>query len=68
MNSVRHAKTSMKSIMERFIKPPYGFIGDDVQWLVAKLFKDGDVAFFVNNDVVNLLAKSYLRMKYTNYT
>lgn len=58
MNSQKHAKTSMKSIMERFTKPPYGFIEDDVQWLVAKLFKDGDVAFFVNNDVVTLLTKS----------
>ena len=58
MNSVRHAKTSMKAIMERFTKPPYGFIEDDVQWLVGKLFKDGDVAFFVNNDVVTLLTKT----------
>ena len=58
MNSQRHAKTSMKSIMERFTKPPYGFVGDDVQWLVSKLFKDGDIAFFVNNDVVTLLTKS----------
>lgn len=58
MNSQRHAKTSMKSIIERFTKPPYGFIEDDVQWLIAKLFKDGDVAFFVNNDVVTLLTKS----------
>ena len=58
MNSLRHAKTSMKSIVERFTKPPYGFVGDDVQWLVAKLFKDGDIAFFVNNDVVTLLTKS----------
>lgn len=58
MNSVRHAKTSMKAIMERFTKSPYGFIEDDVQWLVAKLFKDGDVAFFVNNDVVTLLTKA----------
>ena len=58
MNSIRHAKTSMKAIMERFTKPPYGFIEDDVQWLVAKLFKDGDVAFFVNNDVVTLLTKT----------
>ena len=58
MNSIRHAKTSMKAIMERFTKPPYGFIEDDVQWLVAKLFKDGDVAFFVNNDVVTLITKT----------
>ncbi|MBV1758099.1 MAG: BREX system P-loop protein BrxC [Dethiosulfatibacter sp.] len=58
LNTQRHAKTSMKSIMERFTKAPYGFVEDDVQWLVAKLFKDGDVAFFVNNEVVNLLTKS----------
>lgn len=58
MNSRSHAKTSMKSIMERFTKHPYGFIEDDVQWLVAKLFKDGDIAFFVNNEVVTLFTKS----------
>jgi len=44
--------------MERFTKAPYGFIEDDVQWLIAKLFKDGDIALFVNNDVVTLLTKS----------
>lgn len=58
INTARHAKTSLKSIMERFTKAPYGFIEDDVQWLVAKLFKDGDLAFFVNNEVVTLLNKS----------
>lgn len=58
MNTQRHAKTSMKSIMDRFLKAPYGFIEDDVHWLIAKLFKDGDIALFVNNDVVSLLTKS----------
>ncbi len=58
MNTGRHAKTSMKSIMERFTKAPYGFIEDDVQWLIAKLFKDGDIALFVNNEVVTLLSKT----------
>jgi hypothetical protein len=58
LNSQRHAKTSLKTIMERFTKAPYGFIENDVQWLVAKLFKDGDISFFVNNDVVTLLTKS----------
>jgi hypothetical protein len=48
----------MKSIIERFTKEPYGFIEDDVQWLIAKLFKDGDIAFFVNNEVVTLLTKT----------
>lgn len=58
INTARHAKTSLKSIMDRFLKAPYGFTPDDVSWLVAKLFKDGDLAFFINNDVVTLLSKS----------
>lgn len=57
-NSQKHAKTSLKSVMDRFTKPPYGFVEEDVQWLVAKLFKDGDLGFFVNNDAVTLLSKS----------
>ncbi len=51
-------KTSMKSILERFLKAPYGFVEADVQWLVAKLFKDGEIAMFVNNDAVTLLSKT----------
>ncbi len=57
-NSTRHVKTSMKTIMERFMAPPYGFIEADVQWLVAKLFKDGEISFYVNNEMVSLISKS----------
>lgn len=57
-NSARHAKTSMKALMERFMAPPYGFIEADVQWLVAKLFKDGEIAFYINNEMVSLISKS----------
>ena len=38
-NSRMHMKTSMKTIKDRFMKAPYGFVEDDVQWLVARLFK-----------------------------
>ncbi len=58
LNTQRHMKTSMKSISERFLKAPYGFVEADVQWLVAKLFKDGEIALFVNNEAVTLLSKS----------
>lgn len=57
-NSARHVKTSMKTLMDRFLAPPYGFIEADVQWLVAKLFKDGEIAFYVNNEMVSLISKS----------
>lgn len=58
LNTQRHMKTSMKSILERFLKAPYGFIEADVQWLVAKLFRDGEIALFVNNEAVTLITKS----------
>ena len=56
-NSRMHVKTSMKSIKDRFMRAPYGFVEDDVQWLVAKLFKRGDVSFFVNGAGVTMMNK-----------
>lgn len=40
------------------MKAPYGFVEDDVEWLVAKLFKNGDIALTVNGAAVTLLNKS----------
>ncbi|PHV69589.1 ATPase [Sporanaerobium hydrogeniformans] len=57
-NSALHMKTSMKTLMERFMKAPYGFVEDDVEWLVAKLFKEGEIALTVNGSAVTLLNKS----------
>lgn len=57
-NSSAHMKTSMKTLMERFMKAPYGFVEDDVEWLVTKLFKNGDISFTVNGSSVTLLNKS----------
>lgn len=56
-NSRMHVKTSMKSIKDRFMKAPYGFVEDDVQWLVAKLFKRGELSFFVNGASVSMMNK-----------
>ncbi|PNV62533.1 BREX system P-loop protein BrxC [Clostridium sp. chh4-2] len=57
-NTNMHMKTSMKSVKDRFTKAPYGFIEDDVQWLVARLFKRGDLAFTVNGASVTLMNKT----------
>lgn len=56
-NSRMHAKTSMKSIKDRFMREPYGFVEDDVQWLVAKLFVRGDLTFTVNGAGVTMMNK-----------
>lgn len=54
MNSRNHMKTSMKTVKDRFMRAPYGYVEDDVHWLVARLFKRGDLAFTVNGAAVSL--------------
>ena len=40
------------------MKAPYGFVEDDVEWLVARLFKRGDLSFTVNGASVTMMNKS----------
>ena len=58
LNTRNHMKTSMKSVKDRFMKAPYGFVEDDVFWLVARLFKRGDPTFTVNGATVSLNNKT----------
>ena len=58
INTRNHMKTSMKSVKDRFMKAPYGFVEDDVFWLVARLFKRGDLTFTVNGATVSLNNKT----------
>ena len=53
-NSRMHMKTSMRTIKDRFMKAPYGFVDDDIHWLVARLFKRGDLSFTVNGESVTV--------------
>ena len=57
-NTDIHIKTSMKTIKDRFMSAPYGFVEDDVNWLIARLFKRGDISFYVNGSAVTLINKS----------
>ena len=57
-NSRMHMKTSMKTVKERFMRAPYGFVEDDVQWLVAKLYRNGDIDFTVNGAAVSRLNRT----------
>jgi hypothetical protein len=57
INSRNHMKTSMKSVKDRFMKAPYGYVDDDIHWLIARLFKRGDLAFTVNGASVSLNSK-----------
>jgi uncharacterized protein (UPF0335 family) len=57
-NTKNHCRTSMKTIKDRFMKAPYGFVEDDVDWLIARLFKRGDIAFTMNGASVTFINKS----------
>ena len=52
------ARKVSPGIMDRFMKAPYGFVEDDIKWLVAKLFKDGDIALYVNSEAVTVFSKT----------
>lgn len=51
-------RRSLKALLDRFTRKPYGFLEIDVEWLAAKLFKDGEIAFFINNESITLLTKT----------
>ncbi|MDC7301010.1 BREX system P-loop protein BrxC [Agathobacter ruminis] len=57
-NTQIHIKTSMKTIKDRFMSAPYGFVEDDVHWLIARLFKRGDLSFTVNGSSISIMNKS----------
>lgn len=54
-NKMKHLKTSMKSVNDYLSKAPYGFVDLDIQWLVAKLFKDKEISMSVNNEEITLI-------------
>ncbi len=56
-NSGNHSRTSLKTVMDRFTKAPYGFIEADVQWLVAKLFRNGDINLIHRSVPITLIGK-----------
>lgn len=55
LEASKHTKISLKTILNHFLAAPYGFVEVDIQWLVAKQFKSGVLAFWLNNEPVTLV-------------
>ncbi|MBR4090291.1 MAG: hypothetical protein IKK28_05385, partial [Mogibacterium sp.] len=53
-STLGHMPISIKTIMDQFTKSPYGYIDEDVKWLVAKVFKDGLVTATVDKEPITL--------------
>jgi len=49
-----HNKVSLKTILNRFKQAPYGFVDLDIEWLVATLFKLGDISLTLNSQTISL--------------
>ena len=49
-----HGRISMKMVKDHFQQAPYGFVDEDVFYLVARLFKRGDIAFILQGEYVTL--------------
>lgn len=47
-------KPSLKTIVLRFTAAPYGFIDDDVVWLLAKLFSQQRISLIMNSEIISL--------------
>ena len=47
-----HTMISMKSILDSFSRPPYGYQETDTKWMVAKLFKEGIISATVDKEPV----------------
>ena len=67
-----HNNPSLKSILNRFTKAPYGFQNIDVQWLVAKLFSQKRISLILNslelsirNDDVNTIFNYITKNEYS---
>jgi hypothetical protein len=54
----RRLKASIKSIKERYIKAPFGFNDKDVEWIIAKLFKKGEINLILNSEIISINNKT----------
>jgi len=52
LNTQHHQKTTLKNLLDRFSKAPYGYIDLDVQWLVAALYRQGKVSLTMNSQIL----------------
>ena len=49
-------QVSLRSIKDKFVMPPYGFVDDDINWLVGKLFMDGKLTLSINGEIMSSVA------------
>lgn len=57
-------KVSYKNILDKFKDAPYGWVNDDIHWLVLRLFKDRKIDLILNGEVIQTNELPYNLTKY----
>lgn len=52
MRNARAENVDYKTILDYFSKNPYGFVNDDIHWLVLKLFRDKKIEMKINGELI----------------
>lgn len=53
-NTTRSIPVTMKTIIGIYGKPPYGWLEEDIEWVVAKLFKTQDIKLQLNSQYLDV--------------
>ena len=60
-NTGRHIPTTMKTLLELYDKPPYGWLPDDIRGIVIKLFKSQEIMIQLGSDYLNSSDKNLIQ-------
>ncbi len=60
-NTQRHIPITMKTVLELYSKPPYGWLPDDIRGLVIRLFKSQEIKMQLGSDYLNVSDKSLIQ-------
>ncbi|HZX21370.1 MAG TPA: BREX system P-loop protein BrxC, partial [Clostridia bacterium] len=52
-NTQRHIPITMKTILDQFIRPPYGWLPDDIRGIIIRLFKSQEIKMQLGGDYLN---------------
>ena len=60
-NTGRHIPVTMKTLLELYDKPPYGWLPDDIRGLVIRLFKSQEIKMQLGSDYLNSSDKNLIQ-------
>jgi len=60
-NTQRHISVTMKTILDLYSKPPYGWLPDDIRGLVIRLFKSQEIKLQLGSDYLNTSDKNLIQ-------